>query len=171
MPFLALPSESYKESYIQALLEFQAEGRNLNIDAENLNENFGSFVQAVLSRTDRSKLSPGWVPSSDFWLIENDEYIGRLSVRHELNERLMKVGGHIGYEIRPSKRRQGYGSQILKLGLQKGKELGLRRVLLTCDEDNTGSKKIIEKNGGQFENAIESDGSPVKKLRYWIDIP
>ncbi|HZU67854.1 MAG TPA: GNAT family N-acetyltransferase [Ktedonobacteraceae bacterium] len=171
MPFLALPSERYKESYIQALLEFQAEGRNLNIDAENLNENFGSFVQAVLSRTDRSKLPSEWVPSSDFWLIENDEYIGRLSVRHELNDRLMKVGGHIGYEIRPSKRRRGYGSQILKLGLQKAKELGLYRVLLTCDENNIGSKKIIEKNGGQFENAIKSDDSPVKKLRYWIDIP
>ncbi|HJT58972.1 MAG TPA: GNAT family N-acetyltransferase [Ktedonobacteraceae bacterium] len=171
MSFLALPSETYKESYLQALLEFQAEGRNLTIDVRRLDEGFGGFVQFLREQTDRSKIAPGRVPSSDFWLIDDNEYIGRLSVRHELNDQLLKVGGHIGYEIRPSKRRLGYGNQILQLGLQKAKELGLRRVLVTCDEDNIGSKKIIENNGGQFENAIEIDESNVKKLRYWIDIP
>ena len=54
--------------------------------------------------------------------------------------------------------------------MEKARELGLFRVLVTCDEDNIGSKKIIEHNGGMFENAIEIDGDPVKKLRYWIDI-
>lgn len=171
MALLALPSEKYKESYIQALLEFQAEGRNLTIDPRRLNEDFGGFVQFLLEQTDQSKLAPGRVPSSNFWLIDDNEYIGRLSVRHALNDQLLKVGGHIGYEIRPSKRRLGYGNEILQLGLQKARELGLRRVLVTCDEDNTGSKKIIENNGGQFENAIEVDESSVKKLRYWIDIP
>jgi predicted acetyltransferase len=56
------------------------------------------------------------------------------------------------------------------LGLEKARELGLRRVLVTCDEDNIGSKKIIEHNGGQYENAIQIEGDKVKKLRYWIDI-
>jgi predicted acetyltransferase len=80
------------------------------------------------------------------------------------------MGGHIGYEIRPVKRRQGYGTEILRLGLEKARELGLRKVLVTSDEDNIGSRKIIEHNGGIFENAIEIEGDPVQKLRYWIDI-
>lgn len=171
MSLLTPPSEAYKESYIQALQEFQAEGRNLNFDVTELNEDFGGFVQLLLDQKDRSKLAPGRVPSSDFWLIDDNEFTGRLSVRHELNDHLLKIGGHIGYEIRPSKRRHGYGNEILKLGLEKAKELGLHRVLLTCDEDNIGSKKIIENNGGQFENAIAIDGSATKKLRYWIGIP
>ena len=80
------------------------------------------------------------------------------------------MSGHIGYEIRPSKRRQGYDTKILRLGLEKARELDLHRVLVTCDEDNIGSKKIIEHNGGMFENAIEIEGDTVKKLRYWIVI-
>ncbi len=87
-----------------------------------------------------------------------------------MNEFLLMMGGHIGYEIRPSRRKQGYGTEILRLGLEKAKELGLQRVLVTCDEDNIGSKKIIEHNGGKFENAIVMEGDTVKKLRYWIDI-
>ena len=103
-------------------------------------------------------------------MIDKNAFIGRLSLRHELNEFLLKIGGHIGYEIRPSRRKQGYGTEILRLGLEKAKELGLHRVLVTCDEDNIGSKKIIEHNGGKFENSIEIDGDKVKKLRYWIDL-
>ena len=80
------------------------------------------------------------------------------------------VRRHVGYQVRPSKRLQGYGKELLRQGLQKAKELDFTRVLLTCDEDNIASKKIIESNGGQFENAIPVDGSPMKKLRYWIDL-
>jgi len=131
---------------------------------------FEAFVLGLHDLKDRFKLKPGFVPSSDFWLIDNDEFIGRLSLRHELNEYLLKIGGNIGYEIRPSKRKQGYGKEILRLGLEKAREFGLRRVLVTCDEDNIGSKKIIEHNGGKLENALEIEGEPVRKLRYWIEI-
>ena len=170
MLFLAEPSVIYRDSFIQSVLEFQAEGRQLHYDLKSISSDFGAFVQELLYQKDRARLKPGRVPASEFWLIDDNEFIGRLSLRHELNEYLLMMGGHIGYEIRPSKRRQGYGTEILRLGLQRARELGLARVLVTCDEDNIGSKKIIEHNGGKFENAIEIDGDPVKKLRYWIDI-
>ena len=170
MLFLAEPSVIYRDSFIQSVYEFQAEGRQQHYDLNSLTNDFSSFVQGLLDQKDQTKLKPGRVPSSDFWLIDDNEFIGRLSIRHELNEFLLKMGGHIGYEIRPSKRKQGYGTQILRLGLEKARESGLQRVLVTCDEDNIGSKKIIEHNGGQFENAIEMEGDTVKKLRYWIDI-
>jgi predicted acetyltransferase len=170
MLFLAEPSVAYQVSFIQSVQEFQAEGRQLHYNLKGLNDDFGAFVQGLHDLKDRSKLKPGLVPGSDFWLIDDDQFIGRLSLRYELNEYLLMIGGHIGYEIRPSKRKQGYGTEILRLGLEKARELGLRRVLVTCDEDNIGSKKIIEHNGGKLENALEIDGEPVRKLRYWIDI-
>jgi predicted acetyltransferase len=170
MLFLAEPSIAYRDSFIQSVHEFQAEGRQLNYDLNDLTNDFGAFVQGLRHQKDRSKLKPGRVSASEFWLIDKNEFIGRLSIRHELNEFLLKMGGHIGYEIRPSRRKQGYGTKILRLGLEKAKELGLQRVLVTCDEDNIGSKKIIEHNSGQFENAIVMEGDTVKKLRYWIDI-
>src|SRR2546427_13190203 len=144
MLFLAEPSVIYRDSFIQSVYEFQAEGRQQYYDLNSLTNDFSSFVQGLLDQKDQTKLKPGRVPSSDFWLIDDNEFIGRLSIRHELNEFLLKMGGHIGYEIRPSKRKQGYGTQILRLGLEKARESGLQRVLVTCDEDNIGSKKIIE---------------------------
>jgi predicted acetyltransferase len=170
MLFLAEPTVAYRDTFIQSVHEFQAEGRQLNYDLNVLTNDFSAFVQESHDAKDRSKLKPGRVPASDFWLIDKNEFIGRLSLRHELNEFLLKMGGHIGYEIRPSRRKQGYGTEILRLGLEKTKELGLQRVLVTCDEDNIGSKKIIEHNGGKFENAIKLEGDHVKKLRYWIAI-
>jgi predicted acetyltransferase len=168
--FLTEPSVKYRDSFIQSVQEFQAEDRQMNYSLYSLTNDFSAFVQELRDQQDRSKLKPGRVPGSDFWLIDDNEFIGRLSIRDELNEFLLKMGGHIGYEIRPSKRKQGYGTQILRLGLEKARELGLRKVLVTCDENNIGSKKIIEHNGGKFENAIQMEGDPVKKLRYWIDI-
>jgi predicted acetyltransferase len=170
LPLLTEPSVTFQDSFIQSVREFQAEGPQLHYDLKGITSDFGAFVQELHDKKDRAKLKPGIVPGSDFWLIDDNEFIGGLSLRHELNENLLKMGGHIGYEIRPSKSRQGYGTQTLRLGLEKARELGLRRVLITCDEDNIGSKKIIEHNGGMFENAIEIEGDPVRKLRYWIEI-
>jgi predicted acetyltransferase len=170
MVFLTEPSERYQESYLEALQEFQAEGRHRETPLEEVTNNFGSFVQRLRELADRTKLKSGWVPGSDFWLIDGNDYLGRLSLRYELNEHLLQMGGHIGYEIRPSRRRQDYGKLILKYGLDGAKALGLKRVLLTCDEDNLGSRKIIESNGGTLENIIEVAGWPAKVCRYWIQL-
>src|SRR5712692_12078393 len=171
MSILAEPSIVYKDSFLAGTRESQAEGLELFVNLDKTSENFEAFLQKLRDARDRAKIPSDRVPMSDFWLIDDNEYIGRLSLRHELNEALLTWGGHIGYEIRPSKRMRGYGKEILRLGLEKARERGLRRVLVTCDEDNIGSKKIIEYNGGKLENAINVEGMPVRKLRYWIDIP
>ncbi len=102
---------------------------------------------------------PELVPETWLWLVDGDEYIGRASIRHELNDELLLVAGHIGYEIRPTKRRQGYGTQILALALERAREMGIYKVLVTCDTDNFGSRKIIEANGGKLENEIQVPNS------------
>jgi len=102
--------------------------------------------------------------------MDGDEWIGKLTFRPTINARYLHSGGHIGYEIRPSKRRQGYGTALLRLALDKARERGLDQVLLTCDEDNLGSRKVIEANGGRLENAIVVEGQTAKKLRFWISL-
>ncbi len=171
MLFLTEPALEYRERYLEALREIQGEGLRLFEDLRSISADFAAFIQRLQDEKNRAKIALDRVPAFTFWLIDKREFIGWLSLRHELNEYLFKIAGHIGYMIRPSKRRRGYGNEILRLGLLEAKKLGLRRVLLTCDEDNTGSKKIIELNGGRFENMVEVQDSSVKKIRYWIDIP
>jgi len=170
MSFLSSPVEQYKASFLEGLQELHAEGIMEYYDFQSVSENFAGFLQRLRDEEDRAKIPAHRVPASQFWLIDNGEYIGTFNLRHELNEWLYTFGGHIGYRIRPSKRRRGYGKEILCLGLEKARERGLRRVLVTCDETNIGSKKIIEANGGVFENAVTEEGASVKRLRYWIDI-
>jgi predicted acetyltransferase len=96
--------------------------------------------------------------------------IGITHLRHRLTDPLRKEGGHIGYNIRPSERRKGYGTKILELALDKAREIGLKRVLVTCDTDNVASGKIIRKNGGVFEGESISDRSGKPVSRYWIEL-
>ena len=93
----------------------------------------------------------------------------------------MTDGGHIGYSIRPSYRRRGYGHRILQLALEKCGDLGMERVLVTCDEDNAASRRIIEANGFVFESGMMMDdvvaraagraAAKVRKLRLWFELP
>ena len=174
MLFLTEPTLQYKESFLEGLREFQQEGLLTEYDVRSLSRDFSRFLRHVQNEKDRSKIPPHHVPATRYWLIDGNEhdgiYIGNLFLRHELNPFLFKVAGHIGYQIRPSMRHRGYGKKILQLGLEKAREIGLPRALVTCDETNIGSKKVIEYNGGQFDNAVDIEGSTIKKLRYWINL-
>lgn len=166
---LVLPNKQYKESFLAALKEFHAEGEELQFDAEKIDKDFAAFIeeyQARMRGVDPSKA----VPDTLFWLVDGDDFIGRFSLRHKLNERLGKYGGHIGYYIRPTKRGMGYATKGLALTLQEAQKLGLKKVLITCDQDNIRSQKVIEKNGGILEDIIPSleDGKPL--MRWWIEI-
>lgn len=167
---LVEPSIKYKKSFLEAVNEPGAQKLFVRF-RELYNKNtFDEYVERMKGFSKGVHLQVGYVPESTFWLVEGDEYIGKLSIRHELTESLLKEGGHIGYDIRPSKRQMGYGKEILRLGLEKAKEIGLKKVLVTCDKDNLASKKIIESNGGLFENEYEMKGDKPNILRYWVDI-
>lgn len=167
---LSPPDTIYRLTYLDALREFHAELHNLEQDAVALTHNFEGYVR-YLQRQSTDERRDGLVPESFFWLIDDGVYIGRLSLRHHLNDRLLQFGGHIGYEIRPSKRRQGYGKAILHLGLDKARKQGITRALITCDDDNIGSARVIEANGGILENTVLLSHRAVPTRRYWIEIP
>jgi predicted acetyltransferase len=175
MQHLNAPSIKYKKSFIAMVIEYQQQPDNNRPDIIQLNpkvleKDFDSYVQLLNDNEHGKQLPEGYVAQSTFWLVENDEIIGRSSIRHRLNDHLLKIGGHIGYDIRPSMRRRGYGKLILKLTLEKAKEMGIENALITCDINNIGSKKVIESNGGVLENEVDQGKDLPLKARYWIKI-
>ena len=113
-------------------------------------------------------LPTGFVPASTYWLVQGEDIVAHLNIRHELTPLLRRVGGHIGYAVRPSMWRMGYGTKALEMALPVARQIGLNRVLVTCDHDNVASQKIIEANGGIYEGST-SEVHDIK-LRYWIDL-
>jgi predicted acetyltransferase len=162
MTELVRPSTRYLETYRAAILEFQAEGRMLNADLKNLSHHIQHLCDMATIPPD------GKVRETFFWLVEGETFIGRVSIRHELTDLLRLIGGHIGYEIRPTQRRKGYGTLILKLALDEARQLNLDHVLLTCNADNEGSRRIIMANGGEFQDEITLTGYPSNIQRWWI---
>ncbi len=163
------PNTKYKDTYISGILELQKEGRNLEDDIVELQNNFEKYLENVEKESKGVELKGGRVPQTVYWMIADGVYIGRVSIRHYLNENLLKEGGHIGYDVIPSKRKNGYGTKLLEYGLLKSKEMKLEKVLVTCDEENVGSRKIIEKCGGVLENVIKNENAPAK-CRFWISL-
>lgn len=126
------------------------------------------YVQTLNDRRCGRSVVEGWVPSTFLFAVVSDELVGRVSIRHELNEYLATIGGHIGYGVLPQFRRRGYATDILRQSLVIARSLGIDSVLVTCDDDNIASAKTIERCGGVFESTIVATDDGVTKRRYWI---
>ncbi len=186
---LQVPDVGYRDSFIEGAGEFAGEGRLdstyasfLGFDVPRLQRDFPTFVEDLRRMSDEDRVRQAGYRDCIYWLVDAGCYVGQSSIRPELGTPyLITYGGHIGYSIRPTRRRQGYGRRVLQLALEKCGELGLERVLVTCDEDNAASRLIIEGNGGVFESGMLMDdvvaraegraGEEVRKLRYWFELP
>jgi len=125
---------------------------------------------AAIERGD--DLPPDHVPSTFLFAFVGLRIVGRVSIRHSLNDFLEHAGGHIGYVVVPEFRRRGYATTILRLAVEiAGAKLGIGRILVTCDDDNTGSIKTIERNGGVLESTVAVAGFDKPIRRYWIELP
>ena len=168
-PTLVFPSEKYKTSFLEALAE-QDDGKHSRLDGDKhakFNNDFNAFLAHLKDAREGKNLPERYVPQTVYWLVEGNKFIGRVAIRHVLNDHLMMIGGHIGYAIRPTERKKGYGNLALKLALPKARELGIEKALVTCEKDNLASRKIIEKNEGIFENEKMGDDGKVM-LRFWV---
>ena len=164
---LVVPDIFYKESYADALNESLAECIS---PEQTLSEvkNIEGTIQHKLDAGNGINLRSGEVMRSEFWLIDDEKYIGNIQIRHKPSGRTSESASHIYYEIRPSQRKKKYGAEILKLGLIEARALGLSEVIITCEKGNIPSKKIIEANRGEFLEEIHMGGGERPLLKYRI---
>jgi predicted acetyltransferase len=131
--------------------------------------NFDDYIKQLEDHRAGVNLPERFVPSSFLVAEAGGQIVGRTSIRHELNDFLLREGGHIGYGVLAEHRRRGYATEILRQSLIIARSLGIDRVLVTCDDDNIGSIKTIEACGGRLENVVSVEGQQVPRRRYWID--
>ena len=133
-------------------------------------KDFSSFVREMQQQAAGANLREGFVPATFLLAMVQDRVVGRVSIRHALNEQLLNLGGHIGYCVVPGERNKGYATEMLRQALDHCRHpLGLTRALVTCDETNAASRRVIEKNGGILEDMRDVPGAP-RRMRYWIDL-
>ena len=163
------PSLSYNDQYIDFMEDWKSTGEQLVPFVLSMDySNFGEYVRKLNNFSQGIGLPDGFVPHSTFWLISNDKIIGVSNMRHSLTDKLLKADGNIGYGIRPSERKKGFSTLLLRLTLDKARAIGLSKVLVTCYKDNIGSVKTILNNGGILDSEEEIEGKPLH--RYWINL-
>lgn len=131
---------------------------------------FADYVRRLERWSRGEDLAEDFVPNTFLVEVVGEVIVGRVSLRHELNAFLERYGGHVGYGVVPSQRGRGYATEMLRLTLPIAVSLGLARLLVTCDDDNVASIRVIEKNGGVFEGFTTSLGLERPGRRYWIDV-
>jgi predicted acetyltransferase len=174
---LVRPDLRLRESWAAAVAEFVDTGSTPHgyglWDFEPLDvteEGCRKIVDHLLAQADPATELPGdWVHCTYYWITDGDpsevdsgEFVGYLALRHSLSPWLLEEGGHIGYSVRPSRRREGHASRALALAVRRAGELGIERALVTCDDDNEASRRTIERCGGVYEDTRNG------KRRYWV---
>jgi predicted acetyltransferase len=177
---LSAPDPTLQGSYLAALRELTAEGNPQYLDLVHPPERgyagadynlerladptvFAEFCAHTAAFADPATPRPtGWVTATLLWMVDDDEVVGRISLRHALTPWLLEVGGHVGYAVRPSARRRGHATRGLGLVLPVAAARGIDQVLVTCDDTNVASRRVIEANGGVLEDNRNG------KLRFWI---
>jgi predicted acetyltransferase len=174
MTALVPPDVRLRSSWAEAIVEFgddvmHASGLwDFDDGVDVTTEDGDAIVAHLLAYADpATEIPAGRVHCTYLWITDGEgdgeELVGYLAIRHTLTPGLLLDGGNIGFSVRPSRRREGHATRALALAVRRAADLGLDRVLLTCDEDNEGSRRTIEGCGGVYRDSVDG------KRRYWID--
>ena len=165
---LILPEKRYYLSYADAINEYKNNCIDtydfLDIEKYDIFQRINNFRLGI-------NLPENYVLATYLWLVDNGEFIGEVSIRHSLTPDLLCFGGNIGYGVRFSEWGKGYGTIMLADALVYAKEvIGLEKALITCNDENIGSARVIEKNGGILQDKIKNvvTGKEILTRRYWI---
>lgn len=170
---LRLPTSEY-ESQAEAFKHefFENEETVINGSALYDQMSFKNWLIHTQNSAKPETVSKDWVVTDSFFAVRKSDgrIVGIIDVRHNIDHPfLAQYGGHIGYSVRPSERRKGYATYMLRLALEHAKSIGLIKVMLGCYQDNTASIKTIEKCGGDLaETKPYTDGKSMNI--YWVDI-
>ncbi len=166
---LARPSVALFSSYLELIEEMRVAGETIwPSRLPHADEAPEAFVAKLLQK--ETAPAPPAVPESVHWGVVDDTVVGVIALRHRLNDQLARFGGHVGYEVRPSFRRQGVATAMLRLLLATDRARAIGRILVTCAPSNTGSRKSIERNGGVLGDIIFPVEVQRETCRYWIDV-
>ncbi|MEU6716583.1 GNAT family N-acetyltransferase [Nonomuraea sp. NPDC046802] len=170
MPEFIDPTVRVRASFLTAMAEFRA-NRDYptswfvdDVDPPALTDPqaFAAYVTRVLGERTQSGVRSGYVPMTTLWWADGERFLGRLAIRHQLTPALEELGGHIGYDVRPSARRRGHATAMLAAALPIARTLGISEALVMCDRTNTASRRVIESNGGRLIDVT------TKKRRYRV---
>ena len=165
------PTPKYKDSYFDLVKCAKANGDiNEMGNAYRENESFDAMINRLKDRAKGKNISKRDVPSSMKWIIENDEVVGTIDLRHLLNKDYFERLGHVAYYIHPLKRKKGYATKALDLAIKWYKKMPINKILITCYSDNKGSKKVILNNGGILEKTVTDKQNNKIINRYLINI-
>jgi predicted acetyltransferase len=165
MPMLVVPRESVAPSVRDAARKYGDDAKDEYRDAiaDLGDDELADYVGRLLADTrERAERPSGHVPSTHLWWVDGDRFLGRIQVRHRLTPFLRDIGGHVGYHVVASERRRGHATAMLAAALPVAAALGIDCLLITCDADNIGSRKVIEANGGLLQD------QRAEKLRFWV---
>ncbi|MFB6724660.1 GNAT family N-acetyltransferase [Kribbella sp. NPDC056345] len=172
MAELVVPDVAFQESWLESLAEWgpvPQDGSGYHEGEHDVHsaEGFAAWVRYLRDRSDPSTpMKEGFVHATHWWIVEGGEYLGAITLRHSLTEKLLDGGGHIGYGVRPSARGRGLAGWALGEVVKHARKLGLERVMVSCDDANIASAKTIERNGGVLEDIRETWLGTTR--RYWI---
>ena len=130
---------------------------------------WAAYLGLLEGLRDGTRVPEGLVHSDFLLAVAGGDIVGRVSIRFTLNEYLARAGGHIGYGVRPSMRRHGYATEILRQAVVLARSGGVGRLLIVCDDDNLASAGVIERGGGRLESVVAKDDGATSFRRYWID--
>ena len=170
---LIIPAEKYYQSYVDAINEYKKNNVNTYDFLDGSHGSQYDIFKRIEDNRLGQNLPENYVKATFLWLVNDDEFIGEVSIRHSLTDALLRFGGNIGYGVRYSEWNKGFGTRMLSKALIYAKEvIGLKRVLITCNDNNIASAHVIEKNGGILQDKIINVIDNVAKItrRYWIDI-
>ena len=166
-------TNEYKEQLFEMLTEWK---NDIIVNHTDMSpwkiwaNDFHDFDNYLKNLDTMEETKDGWVPDTTLFCFDRNRniFVGAVNIRHYLNDKLLKTGGHIGDGVRPSERKKGYATAMIGLALNECKRLGINKVLICCDKDNIGSAKSIINNGGILENEDEENGHI--EQRYWIQL-
>lgn len=170
---LVVPKKKYEhkaKDYIREFIEYNSQIHG--VGGLHRYENYDEWLNKLEQDSDNTKVKEGRVSADTYFFVRepDDKIVGMINIRHNLNEILLKEGGHIGYSIRPTERRKGYATMMLKQALIKCKGLSIEKALIVCDKINIASARVIQNNKGVLENELYSDTYSQIIQRYWIEV-
>jgi predicted acetyltransferase len=163
---LEAPSANLRAEFLDMAADFAAHGESRYAGAS---QDFEGFLRRIASEEHERVPAPGRVPGSQYWLVSDGRLLGCSRLRYWLTPELEYEGGHVGYDIRPSARRCGFGTTLLSLTKERAAAMGIARLRITCDVDNRGSIRVIEKNAGILDAVVPSRTRGKMICQYWME--